>query len=176
MPAHPAWRDAAIGLPQRRAVVAAAEQRRDLQMTEDAYSSSRARRAERETSGTAVGFILFAAIMMLMSGIFQAIQGLIGIFENEFYVATRNYLFKFDATTWGWIHLLLGLLVAFAGWGLFSGRTWARTVAIILAVLSALANFLFIPYYPFWSLLLITLDIFVIWAVAAHGGAMRDPV
>jgi hypothetical protein len=66
--------------------------------------------------------------------------------------------------------------VAFAGWGLFSGRTWARTVAIILAVLSALANFLFIPYYPFWSLLLITLNIFVIWAVAAHGGAMRDRV
>jgi hypothetical protein len=142
-------------------------------MTNDAYS-----RAARggETTGWAVGFILFAAIMMIMVGVFQAIQGLVGIFENEFYVATRNYLFQFDATTWGWIHLLLGLLVAFAGWGLFSGRTWARTVAIILAVLSALANFLFIPYYPFWSLLLITLDIFVIWAVAAHGGALRDPV
>jgi hypothetical protein len=176
MPAHPAWRDAAIGLPQRRAVVAAAEQRRDLQMTEDAYSSSRARRAERETSGTAVGFILFAAIMMLMSGIFQAIQGLIGIFENEFYVATRNYLFQFDATTWGWIHLIGGIIVALAGWGLLSGQTWARTVAIIVAVLSAIVNFAFIHYDPYWSLLLITLDIYVIWAVAAHGGSMRDSV
>jgi hypothetical protein len=176
MPAHPAWRDAAIGRPQRRAVVAAAEQRRDLQMTEDAYSSSRARRAERETSGTAVGFILFAAIMMLMSGVFQAIQGLVAIFENEFYVATRNYLFQFDATTWGWIHLIGGIIVALAGWGLLSGQTWARTVAIIVAVLSAIVNFAFIPYYPFWSLLIITLDIFVIWAVAAHGGAMRDSV
>ena len=97
-------------------------------MTEDAYSSSGARRADRETSGTAVGFILFAAIMMIMVGVFQALQGLIGIFENEFYVATRNYLFQFDATTWGWIHLLVGLLVAFAGWGLLSGRTWARVV------------------------------------------------
>ena len=57
--------------------------------------------------------------------------------------------------------------MAFAGWGLLSGRTWARTVAIFLAVLSALSNFLFIPYYPFWSLLIITLDVFVIWAVAA---------
>ena len=142
-------------------------------MTDDAGYRS-ARRAE-EPSGTAVGFILFAAIMMIMVGVFQAIQGLVAIFENEFYVATRNYLFQFDATTWGWIHLLLGLLVAFAGWGLLSGRTWARTVAIILAVLSALANFLFIPYYPFWSLLLITLDIFVIWAVAAHGGAHARP-
>ena len=140
-------------------------------MTEDAGYRS-ARRAE-EPSGTAVGFILFAAIMMIMSGVFQALQGLVAIFENEFYVATRNYLFQFDATTWGWIHLLLGLIVAFAGWGLLSGRTWARAAAITLAVLSAIANFLFIPYYPFWSLLIITLDIFVILAVAAHAAPWR---
>ena len=144
-------------------------------MSNEAYSSAGSR-AARETSGWAVGFILFAAIMMIMSGVFQALAGLIAIFENEFYVPTRNYLFQFDATSWGWIHLVIGLVVAFAGWGLFSGRTWARTVAIILAVLSAISNFLFIPYYPFWSLLIITLDIFVIWAVAAHGGALREPV
>ena len=144
-------------------------------MTDEAYSTP-ASRASRETSGWAVGFILFAAIMMLMSGIFQAIQGLIAIFENEFYVATRNYLFQFDATTWGWIHLIGGLLVAFAGWALMSGRTWARVAAIALAVLSAIANFAFIPYYPFWSILIITLDIFVIWAVAVHGGDLRDRV
>jgi hypothetical protein len=111
-----------------------------------------------------------------MAGVFQAISGLVAIFQNEFYVATRNYLFQFDATTWGWIHLLVGLVVAFGGWGLLSGRTWARAAAIALAVLSAIANFLFIPYYPFWSLLIITLDIFVIWAVAAHGGELRDPI
>ncbi|MFL6184838.1 MAG: hypothetical protein ACJ745_08385, partial [Actinomycetes bacterium] len=64
----------------------------------------------RDTSGWAAGFTVFAAIMMLMVGVFQALQGLIGIFENEFYVQTRNYLFQFDATTWGWIHLVLGLL------------------------------------------------------------------
>ena len=137
-------------------------------MSNQAYS-----RAGRQTSGTAVGFILFAAIMLLMVGVFQALQGLVAIFQNEFYVATRNYLFQFDATTWGWIHLVIGLLVALAGWGLLSGRTWARVAAIALAVLSATANFLFIPYYPFWSLVLITLDIFVIWAIAAHGGELR---
>jgi len=130
-------------------------------------------RAEQTTSGTAVGFILFAAIMMIMVGVFQAIAGLVAILENEFYVATRNYLFKFDATTWGWIHLIVGLIVVFAGWGLLSGRTWARVVGITLAVLSAIANFLFIPYYPFWALTIITLDVFVIWALAAHG---RDVV
>jgi hypothetical protein len=144
-------------------------------MTEEAYASSGAR-AGRQASGWAVGFILFAAIMMIMSGVFQALEGLIAIFQNEFYVTTRNYIFQFDATTWGWIHLVLGLIVAFAGFGLLSGRTWARAAAIALAVLSATANFLFIPYYPFWSLLIITLNIFVIWAVAAHGGDLREPV
>jgi hypothetical protein len=145
-------------------------------MTENEYSSSAARRAEREPSGMAVGFILFAAIMMIMAGVFQALQGLVAIFENEFYVATREYLFQFDATSWGWIHLLLGLLVAFAGYGLLSGKTWARILGITLAALSATANFLFIPYYPFWSLLLVTLNILVIWAITAHGGELRDRV
>jgi hypothetical protein len=146
-------------------------------MTEQGPSQYRsAGRPDQTTSGWAVGFILFAAIMMIMVGVWQALQGLIAIFENEFYVATRNYLFQFDATTWGWIHLILGLVVAFAGYGLLSGRTWARAAAIALAVLSAIANFLFIPYYPFWSLLIITLDVFVIWAVAAHGGDLREPV
>jgi hypothetical protein len=145
-------------------------------MSEDASSSSAARAGREETSGWAVGFILFAAIMMIMVGVFQAFQGLVAIFENEFYVATRNYVFQFDATTWGWIHLILGVIVAFAGWGLLSGRTWARVVAITAAVLSAIANFLWLPYYPFWALLIITLDIFVIWALAAHGGELREPV
>ena len=122
----------------------------------------------RDTSGWAVGFTLFAAIMMLMAGAWQALAGLVAIFENEFYVQTRSYLYEFDATTWGWIHLLIGLVVAFAGWGLLSGRTWARAAAIALALLSAIANFLFIPYYPFWSLLIIALDVFVIWALAVY--------
>jgi hypothetical protein len=82
---------------------------------------------------------VFAAILMIMAGIFQALAGLVAIVDNEFYVSTRHYLFEFDATTWGWIHLLLGLLVGFAGWGLLSGRTWARVVAITVAVLSAIA-------------------------------------
>jgi hypothetical protein len=142
-------------------------------MSEQSSPGYRAARGQ-ETTGWAVGFILFAAIMMIMAGIFQAMAGLVAIFENEFYVPTRNYLFQFDATSWGWIHLVVGLLVAFAGWGLLSGRIWARTVAIILAVVSAIANFAFIPYYPFWSMLIIVIDILVIWAVAAYGGAMRD--
>jgi tetrahydromethanopterin S-methyltransferase subunit F len=144
-------------------------------MSEQAAPQYRsAGRAAEATSGWAVGFILFAAIMMIMIGVFQAIAGLVAIFENEFYVATRSYLFQFDATTWGWIHLLAGVIIAFAGWGLLSGRTWARVAGIILAVLSAIANFAFLPYYPFWALTIIALDVLVIWALAAHGRALRD--
>jgi hypothetical protein len=145
-------------------------------MTDEAYPSAAGRAGEEESSGWAVGFILFAGILMIMVGCFQFFEGLVAVFNDTFYVTTRNYIFQFDATTWGWIHLIVGLIVAFAGWGLLSGRTWARVVAITLAVLSAIANFLFIPYYPFWSLLLITLDVFVIWAVAVHGRDMREPV
>jgi len=138
-------------------------------VTEEAAPQYRSARRAEEASGWAVGFILFAGIMMVMSGAFQAFTGLVALFENEFYVATRNYLFQFDATTWGWIHLLGGVLVLLAGFAVMAGRTWGRVVGITLAVLSALANFAFIPYYPFWSLTVIALDIFVIWALAAHG-------
>jgi hypothetical protein len=137
-------------------------------------NASQNRSPSRDPSGWAVGFTIFAAVMMIMAGAWQALQGLIAIFENEFYVQTRNYLFEFDATTWGWIHLVLGLLVAFAGWGLLSGRTWARVVAITLAALSATANFLFIPYYPFWSILIVAVNILVIWALTAHGRQYKE--
>jgi hypothetical protein len=143
-------------------------------MADDVSGYRAAGRAREESSGWASGFVLFAALMMIMAGIWQGLAGLIAIFENEFYVATRNYLFQFDATTWGWVHLLLGVIVALAGLGLMAGQTWARVVGITLAVLSAIANFLFIPYYPFWSMLIIALDIFVIWALAAHGRVLAQ--
>jgi hypothetical protein len=119
-------------------------------------------------SGLARGFAVFAGVIMIMAGAFHAFAGLAALFENEFYAATPNYVFQFDVTAWGWIHLLLGLLVLFAGYAVLSGQTWARVVGMILAGLSALANFMFIPYYPFWSLLIIALDVFVIWALAVY--------
>jgi hypothetical protein len=82
---------------------------------------------------------------------------------------TKNYTFDLDVTAWGWIHLLLGIVVALSGFALLAGRAWAAVVAIVLAVISAVANFFFIPYYPFWSLLVIGLDIWVIWALTRPG-------
>jgi hypothetical protein len=81
-------------------------------------------------------------------------------------------VFQLDATGWGWIHLLVGVVVACAGVAVMAGQTWARIVGITLAVVSALTNFAFIPYYPFWSLTVIALDVFVVWALAVHGRDM----
>ena len=124
---------------------------------------------EQPPSGWAVGFIGFAGIMMIMVGGFQIFAGIAALAKDEFYVATPNYILNFDATQWGWVHLLLGLLVLFAGFAVLSGQTWGRVVAIILAVLSALANFAFIPVYPFWSITIVAVCIFIIWALTAHG-------
>lgn len=128
---------------------------------------------EEPPSAWATGLILFAGVLMILSGSFQALAGTVALFEDEFYVATRNYWLEFDATSWGWIHLLIGLVVFFAGFAVISGKMWGRIVGVILAVLSALSNFAFIPYYPFWSITIIALDIFIIWALTAHG---RDVV
>lgn len=120
-------------------------------------------------SGTAVGFTIFASVMLMLIGVFHAIAGLAGIFENEFYAVTPNYILEFDVSTWGWIHLIWGIIVLLAGFGLWSGAVWARTVGVTVAGISALANFAFIPYQPVWSLLIIALDVMVIWALTVHG-------
>ena len=120
-------------------------------------------------SGAAVGVLMFAGVLMIMIGVFHAIQGLVALFNDEFYVVGKEYVFKFDITAWGWIHLLLGIVVAVAGAALFRGAVWARTVAVILACVSMVASFVWLPYYPVWSIAIIALDVFVIWAAILHG-------
>jgi hypothetical protein len=124
---------------------------------------------EERPSGAAVGFTLFASILLVTIGIWHAIAGLSAILEDTFYAATPNYLLEFDVTTWGWIHLIAGIVVGLAGMALFSGAVWARTIGVIVAVVSLIANFAFVPYYPIWSLAIIALDVFVIWALTVHG-------
>jgi hypothetical protein len=126
-------------------------------------------RGMSDRSGMAVGFTIFAGVMMIMVGIFQGLWGLAAIIKDQFFVVTRNYAYNVDVTTWGWIHLIVAAIIVLAGFALFSGAVWARTVGVTLAVLSAIANFLTIPYYPLWSILIIAVDVFVIWALTAHG-------
>jgi hypothetical protein len=126
-------------------------------------------RGERPVSGWAVGGVAFAATMMTLIGVFQALAGLVAIFDDNFYVVARNYTFDLDVTVWGWIHLLIGLAVFATGLGLFARRAWAGVTALMLVMLSALSNFFFIPYYPLWALLVIGLDVWVIWALTRPG-------
>jgi hypothetical protein len=120
-------------------------------------------------SGWAIGGIVFAATVLTIIGVFQIIAGLVAIFDDNFYVVAENYTFDLDTSAWGWMHLILGILLVITGWGLFSRSAWAGVTAIILASLSAILNFFFIPYYPFWSILVIALDIWVIWALTRPG-------
>ena len=124
---------------------------------------------EKPVSGWAVGGIVFAAAMLVMVGIFQFITGLVALLNDDFYVVARNYTFDLDVSGWGWIHLIVGALVAITGFSLFAGRTWAAVAAIVIAMLSAITNFFFIPYYPFWSLLVIAIDVWIIWALTRPG-------
>jgi len=96
-------------------------------------------------------------------------QGVVGLATNEFYVPTQKWIFQFDATTWGLVHILIGVIAVLTGIGLFAGAVWARTVAVAIAAVSILANFVWLPYYPVWAALIIAFDVFVIWALTAHG-------
>jgi hypothetical protein len=124
---------------------------------------------QRQQSAWAVGYAMFASVLMMMAGVFHFIAGLVAVAEEEFYVIGTMWVFEFDVTTWGWIHMLLGVLVFLAGAGILSGNVLARTVGIILAAVSAVANFAWLPYYPVWSIAMIFLAIAVIWALTVHG-------
>jgi hypothetical protein len=121
---------------------------------------------EEEVNAWGIGLILFASLLMMLGGAFQAFTGLVAIVNDQFLIPTREYLFQFDRTSWGWIHLVLGVVVAGAGAGLLAGRTWGRVVAIVLALCSAVVMFAFLPQYPLWALIVIALSVAVIWAVA----------
>ncbi len=133
-------------------------------------TTSTGRRSEERTySGGAVVLTATAGIFMVMVGVFHFVQGLVALANDQFYVRTRDYVYQFDVTTWGWVHLVAGVIVAIAGVALFQGAVWARAVAVVVASLSILASFMWMPYYPIWSLTTIAFDAFVIWAVTAHG-------
>ena len=122
-----------------------------------------------------VGWITFAAVMMIMLGCFHAIQGLVALFDDQkFLVVNDELIVTVDYTAWGWVHLIGGIIVALAGISLFAGRTWARVVAVIAAMLSAIVNIAFLSAYPIWSATMIALDILIIWAVTVHGGEMKE--
>ena len=129
--------------------------------------------SQNEPSGWAIGWSLFAAVMLITVGCFQVIAGIAAVAEDELYVKGADYVLQMDVTTWGWVHLLLGAILILSGLGIMTGNVLARTIGVIVAAFSMIANFAFIPWYPVWSIAMIAVDIAVIWALTAHG---RDVV
>lgn len=118
------------------------------------------------------GAVLAATVLML-AGVLQAIEGVAAIAGGDFFTKPRHYLFSLPITGWGWIHLVLGVLLVLTGLGLFSGAVWAAYAGMTLAVLSAVDNFFFLPYHPVGAIVLIAADMFVLWALTAM---LRDRV
>ncbi|WP_033258056.1 MULTISPECIES: hypothetical protein [Kitasatospora] len=121
-----------------------------------------------QNKGWVSGMVLFAGVVMLVDGILEVFRGIMAIAEDDVFVTTPRYVFKFDLTSWGWIHLVIGVLVALVGFFVIKGAAWARIAGIFLVSLSLIGSFLDLPYYPLWSLVIIALDVFVIWALCVY--------
>ncbi len=122
-----------------------------------------------EPSGAAIGWSAFAAFMLMLIGVFQALAGIAAIANDEAFAVTQDYVVKIDTTQWGWIHLIIGAVVFLSGLGILSGNVLARTVGVLVALLSAIANFVYLPIQPVWSTIMIAVCVAVIWALTAHG-------
>lgn len=129
-----------------------------------------------ESHGFAVGMILTAGVLLLIAGLWQTFVGFVALANDTdtVLVSGQKWLFSFNVTAWGWIHLVVGLALILVGIFVLRGALWASIVGIGLAGLSALANFLWLPYYPVWSILIITLDVIIIWALAAHRASIKQ--
>jgi hypothetical protein len=115
------------------------------------------------------GWIIFAAVMMILVGALNAMHGLVAIVDDEWVVWTNRGDLYIDLTTWGWVHLGVGIAVVLAGFGLFTGNVLARAIAVLLAGVSIIANFLYMPAYPVWAITIIAINVLVIFALTAHG-------
>ncbi|SCF66723.1 hypothetical protein [Streptomyces sp. Ncost-T10-10d] len=138
-------------------------------MAHSAHAPGTARSADQgDINPWAAGGIMFAGVLLLVDGVFGVIKGISGIASDEVYARLSNYTFKFDVAAWGWIHLVFGVLLGFVGWGILKGATWARVTGVVLAAVSLVLNFMWLPYQPIWAIISIAIDTFVIWALCTE--------
>jgi hypothetical protein len=120
-------------------------------------------------------WVIFSGSMMIVLGVFNAVDGLVALLNSDWYIATEKALLMFDFTTWGWSLLIFGTVAVLAGFGVLAGQTWARVVGVVVALLNAVAHLAFISAYPAWGLLIIALDVVVIYALTTHGADLAQP-
>jgi hypothetical protein len=121
------------------------------------------------------GWVVFAALMLIIGGTLNAIYGLIAVLNDNWVAWGNRGAMLLNINHWGWVHLLLGLVVVLAGLGLMSGNLVGRLIGVLVASASLIVNFIVLPMYPLWSIILITIDALVIWALVVHGGEMALP-
>lgn len=116
-----------------------------------------------------VGWVAFAGMMMLMVGVFNVISGMAAVFNDEIYVTAGNLMILLDVTTWGWVHIVLGLALVGTGLALASGQMWARVVGVVLVMVNMASQLIALPAYPWWAMIVIAVDVVVLWAIIVHG-------
>lgn len=121
-----------------------------------------------------VGWIVLAAVLMCLSGAFNIVTGLIAIFADDVYVKTPSASVALDVTAYGWVHVVWGLVIIGIGLSLTKGYAWARVIAVLVVGINTITQLLELPSYPFYSLLIIVVDLLILWAVIVHGGELRD--
>ncbi|HMS47181.1 MAG: hypothetical protein WAX12_20840 [Candidatus Microthrix subdominans] len=135
-------------------------------------TDTRMTQTEERTGWT--GWIYFAGTMLLIGGTLSIIYGFVALFNDNWVVFGNTNAVFLDLTGWGWVHVIIGALIVLSGFGVFTGNVLARTVGVIVAAVSMIANFLWLPVYPFWAIIIIVIDALVIWALMVHGGELRS--
>ncbi|WP_438271753.1 DUF7144 family membrane protein [Streptomyces erythrochromogenes] len=116
------------------------------------------------------GLLYFAGFLMVFGGLMMLFTGISAIARDDVFIPTPHYAYEFDLTSWGWIHLILGIVIFLAGLAVIRGALWARVVGLALAGLSMVASFMWLPYTPFWALVLLAIDGLIVWALCTAPG------
>ncbi len=128
-----------------------------------------------DRSMLAVGGTVLAAWLMIIAGAWQVLVGIAALAKGDYFASGSGYAYEFNLTGWGWVHLIIGAIAVLVGFSLFTGSDWARALGIAIAIASMLANFMWLPFQPWWSIMVIALDVFIIWSLAAVGDRLRFP-
>ncbi|MEU7180702.1 DUF7144 family membrane protein [Streptomyces celluloflavus] len=123
------------------------------------------RRGSPYNSEVISGGTLFAGVALTVSGPLSILLGITGITRDTVFSSPR-YAYRFDLTTWGWIHLVVGVALFLIGLGVLLGKSWARAAGIVAAAISVIAQFMFIPYYPVWSVIVMAFDLLIVWGLS----------
>ncbi|WP_037871409.1 DUF7144 family membrane protein [Streptomyces sp. SPB074] len=139
-----------------------------------AYSGQAPGRADENAPGGrpespwAVGGTVFAAVLLFVNGVLDILRGISVIAADDICTRVNDYVFRWTTTGWGWVLLIIGIVTALTGLGLFRGALWARVTGVLVASAGIVANFLWLPYFPLWALISMALNAWVIWALTAQ--------